>query len=101
MSEKGSVTPIKDENFEDFIEDNDKVILDLWATWCGPCMKMNSVIEELAEKHSDKVDFGKVEYRGQQPDTFKVRCSVTPQLSLLRERRDGGKRKRRSERGGF
>ncbi|MDN5757768.1 MAG: thioredoxin [Tomitella sp.] len=37
------------------------VLVDFWATWCGPCKMIAPVIDELAANHSDKVTFAKVD----------------------------------------
>ncbi len=74
MSENGPVTTIEDEDFEEFLEANDRVVLDLWATWCSPCIQMNPLIEELADKYNGEVKFGKVniENNNQIPSKFGV-----------------------------
>ncbi len=48
-----------DKNVNEVIESGHAVVIDFWATWCGPCMKLSPVIEELAEKYADKVVIGK------------------------------------------
>ena len=46
-------------NFEEIVKNNETVLLDFWATWCGPCQMQGPIIDALAEKRQDVV-LGKV-----------------------------------------
>lgn len=48
-----------DENAKEAIASGKPIIIDFWATWCGPCMRLAPVIDELAEEYADKVVIGK------------------------------------------
>lgn len=48
-----------DENIEEIINSGKPVVVDFWATWCGPCMNMAPVIDELAEQYEGQVVIGK------------------------------------------
>ncbi|MCM1349271.1 MAG: thioredoxin [Firmicutes bacterium] len=48
-----------DKNVKEVIESGHALVIDFWATWCGPCMKLSPIIEELAEKYADQVVIGK------------------------------------------
>ena len=52
---------ITSENFEQEVLKSDlPVLIDFWATWCGPCMMLAPIIEEIAEEYQGKVKVGKI-----------------------------------------
>lgn len=49
------------ETFEDVVLKSDKpVLVDFWAAWCGPCLMVGPILEEIAAEHADKIDIVKV-----------------------------------------
>jgi thioredoxin 1 len=52
---------LTDQNFEAEVLKSDKVVLvDFWAPWCGPCIAMGPIIEELAKEFEGKAKVGKI-----------------------------------------
>ncbi len=72
------------ENFNDLIKDNDFVIVDFWAPWCGPCKGFAPVYEELSEKYPDIV-FAKVNTEEEQQLAAEFQIRSIPTLMLFRE----------------
>ncbi|MBQ3408246.1 MAG: thioredoxin [Clostridia bacterium] len=57
-----SVLTLTNENFEEEVKKSDKkVLVDFFATWCGPCKMMSPIIDEIAEELGDSIKVGKVD----------------------------------------
>lgn len=72
------------DNFQSAIDDNDIVIVDFWATWCGPCKQFAPVFEAASELHPDIV-FGKVNTEEQQELAGDFQIRSIPTLMIFRE----------------
>ena len=73
------------ENFETEVLKSDiPVLVDFWATWCGPCMMLSPVIEEVAKELEGKVKIGKVNVDEQNELAMQFRVASIPTLLLFK-----------------
>ena len=70
--------------FEQTIVDNDIVLVDFWAAWCGPCRQFAPVFGASSEKHPDIV-FGKVDTEAEQALAGAANITSIPTLMAFRE----------------
>ena len=59
---------INDSNYEELAAQGKPMVLDFWATWCGPCKKIGPIIEGLADQYVDQVIIGKVNIEDEADD---------------------------------
>lgn len=52
--------PVTDSNFNEIVNKNSLALIDCWAPWCGPCVVISPIVEELAKEYAGKVLFGKL-----------------------------------------
>ena len=77
-----------DENFEEEVIESDKpVLVDFWATWCGPCMMLAPIVTEIAEEYADELKVGKVNVDEQPVTSLEYKVASIPTLMLFK----GGK----------
>jgi thioredoxin 1 len=86
---KGDATPgepvvVGDENFEEFVRKHDKVVVDCWAPWCGPCRMLSPTIDALAKDMKGAVVFGKLNTDDNFQTSHKHRISGIPTLLFFK-----------------
>ena len=74
---------INDQNYAEIMAQGKPVVLDFWATWCGPCKAIAPFVEELAEEYKDKVIIGKVNVEESEDLTDKYGVRNIPSLFFI------------------
>ena len=72
------------ETFDETVQNNDTVIVDFWAEWCGPCRSFAPTFEAVSEKHDDIV-FAKVDTEDQQELAMAFNIRSIPTLMVFKE----------------
>ena len=71
------------DNFADTLKDNDFVLIDFWADWCGPCRQFAPVFEQSSAKNTDIVH-AKVDTEAQRELAFEFNIQSIPTLMIVR-----------------
>ena len=75
-----------DQNFDQEVLKSDKpVFVDFWAPWCGPCLMMGPIIEELAQEMGDKVKIGKINVDENSETASKFGIMSIPTMKIFKD----------------
>ena len=78
-----SVININKSNFEEEVVNSDKkVLLDFWASWCGPCRMVAPIVDEIADERTD-IKVGKVNVDEEQELTMRFGITSIPTLIVF------------------
>ncbi|EFK55398.1 thioredoxin [Corynebacterium genitalium ATCC 33030] len=79
-----STINVTEDTFTETVENNDIVIVDAWADWCGPCKAFAPTFEAASEKHED-VTFAKLDTEANQGLSSALQIQAIPTLFAFRE----------------
>ena len=77
---------LTDENFQTEVVDSSlPVLVDFWATWCGPCRMVAPIVDELANEYEGKIKFGKVDVDTAQKTAGEFGIRSIPTLLIFKD----------------
>tara|TARA_B100001057_G_scaffold406973_1_gene420616 strand:+ start:18144 stop:18548 length:405 start_codon:yes stop_codon:yes gene_type:complete len=80
-----NVVTLTDDNFDTEVYKSDKpVLVDYWATWCGPCKMVGPIVEEIAIELSDKIKVGKLDVDANQTSAAQQNVMSIPTLAIFK-----------------
>ncbi|MBO9667681.1 MAG: thioredoxin [Bdellovibrio sp.] len=79
-----SVMEVTKDNFKEIVEQNQIVIVDFWAVWCGPCKRFAPIYDAVAAKHPD-IKFIKINTDEQPEIAASFEVKSIPTLAVIKE----------------
>jgi thioredoxin 1 len=72
-------------NFQELLQDSKLVVVDFWATWCGPCRMLSPILDEVEAEMSDKVSVVKVNVDDADQVAMQYRIMSIPTLLFFKD----------------
>ena len=81
-----TVITLTDDNFDEEVISSEKpVLVDYWATWCGPCKMVGPIVEEIAAEFSGKLKVGKLDVDSNKSSAAQQNVMSRPTLLIFKE----------------
>ncbi len=82
-----------DGNFDaDVLKSDKPVMVDFWATWCGPCQMAGPIVDELADDYNAKIKIGKLNVDENQATSQKYNVMSIPTVILFKDGKEVGRK---------
>ena len=75
---------VEDGNFDQLVNQYDLMIIDCWAPWCGPCLMVAPIVDELAEEYDSRINFVKLDVDQNPKTAAKYNIMSIPTLLIFK-----------------
>ncbi len=86
MADLNVITLTKD-NFNEYIDCEMPLLVDFWASWCGPCRMLGPVIDEISSSYKDKLNVGKVNVDEQPELASQFKIMTIPTVYIIKNKK--------------